>query len=144
MFMSTTAPSTATSSASAASSEVSSPSSTRSKRSMASATASAKNEARDTALTWSGKWTLTHRILAVNVLTLLLFTLSVFYLDAFRNRLRTEREQQISRQADIVADSLDRLQGPPRVSFLAEVGQDSDSRIRYYGPDGAKRNDSWE
>ena len=34
---------------------------------MASATVSARNDEEDLALTWSGRWTLAHRILAVNV-----------------------------------------------------------------------------
>ena len=37
---------------------------------MASATDSARNDEADLVLTWSGRWTLTHRILAVNILTL--------------------------------------------------------------------------
>ena len=48
---------------------------------------SAKNEDADLALTWSGRWTLAHRILAVNVLTLVLVLLAIFYLDSYRNRL---------------------------------------------------------
>ena len=44
---------------------------------MASATDSARNDEGDLALTWSGRWTLTHRILAVNLLTLVLFALSI-------------------------------------------------------------------
>jgi two-component system sensor histidine kinase ChvG len=39
---------------------------------MASATDSTNNEASDPQLRWSGRWTLTHRILALNILTLLL------------------------------------------------------------------------
>ena len=42
---------------------------------MASDTDSAKNEDADLALTWSGRWTLAHRILAVNLLTLVLLAL---------------------------------------------------------------------
>ncbi len=71
--MSTTAPSTATSSASAASSAPSTPNSTRSRPSTASDTALARSEMTehgDLGLSWSGRWTLAHRILAVNILTL--------------------------------------------------------------------------
>ena len=68
--MSTTAPSTATSSASAASSAPRTPNSMRSRPSMASDTDLTKNEEADLALSWSGRWTLAHRILAVNMLTL--------------------------------------------------------------------------
>ena len=51
---------------------------------MASDTVSERNDEADLALAWSGRWTLTYRILAVNVLTLAVFALSVLYLDAYR------------------------------------------------------------
>src|SRR6476661_4851732 len=92
--MSTTAPSTAISSASDASSEASTRSSMQSRPSMASVTDSTNNDDADLRLSWSGRWTLAHRILAVNVLTLLLVALSTLYLDVFRNRLSKERTQQ--------------------------------------------------
>ena len=77
MSMSTTARSTATSSASAANSAASTPNSMQSRPYMASDTDSARNEDADLALTWSGRWTLAHRILAVNVLTLALVALAI-------------------------------------------------------------------
>ena len=42
---------------------------------MASVIASEKNDESDLALSWSGRWTLTHRILAVNILTLVIVAL---------------------------------------------------------------------
>ena len=63
----------------------------QSKPFMASDTVSERNDESDLALAWSGRWTLTHRILAVNVLTLAVFALSVLYLDAYREQLREER-----------------------------------------------------
>ena len=47
---------------------------------------------------WSRNWTLTHRILAVNLLTIVLLTFGVLYLDAFRNQLSEERLQLIRRE----------------------------------------------
>ena len=58
---------------------------------MASDTDSARNDESDLALTWSGRWTLSYRILAVNILTIVLIALAIVYLDAYRNRLETER-----------------------------------------------------
>src|SRR5689334_18657110 len=92
--MSTTAPSTATSSGSAASSAPPTPSSMQSIRSMASDTASTSSDEADLTLSWSGRWTLAHRILALNLLTFALVALSTLYLDVFRNRLSKERTQQ--------------------------------------------------
>src|SRR5437763_7751973 len=94
--MSTTEPSTATSSASDASSAAPTPSSMQSKRSMGSDTASTPiDEESGLALRWSGRWTLAHRILALNIITVLLVVLSTLYLDVFRARLGKERTQQI-------------------------------------------------
>ena len=45
------------------------------------------NDDADLRLSWSRKWTLSWRILAVNVLTILLVALSTLYLDVFSNRL---------------------------------------------------------
>jgi len=57
----------------------------------------------DLVLSWSGRWTLTYRILAVNILTLMLLALSIIYLDAFRNRLSKERVRQTKSEAVVTA-----------------------------------------
>src|SRR4051794_19199965 len=101
--MSTTAPSTATSSGSGASSAPSIPSSIQLRPSMASATDSTNDEEADLRLKWSGRWTLAHRILAVNLLTVLLVALSTLYLDVFRNRLSKERSRQVRIEATATA-----------------------------------------
>src|SRR3954465_11618417 len=104
MSMSTTAPSTATSSASAGSSGPSTPSSMQSRPSMASDTNSTiSDDEADLRLSWSGRWTLGYRILAVNVLTLVLLALSVLYLDAYRTRLSKERTRQSRIEAGTTA-----------------------------------------
>src|SRR5881394_62735 len=92
--MSTTEPSTATSSASGASSALWTSNSTQSRPSMASDIDSTSSEDADLRLKWSGRWTLAHRILALNLITVLLVVLSTIYLDVFRNRLGKERVRQ--------------------------------------------------
>jgi len=52
---------------------------------------------------WTGRWTLTWRILAVNLLTVLILALGVIYLDAFRNKLSKERLHRTEREAQISA-----------------------------------------
>ena len=52
---------------------------------------------------WFGQWTLAHRILAVNLLTIVLLAFGVLYLDAFRNQLSEERISLVRREADIAA-----------------------------------------
>src|SRR5687767_10185392 len=149
--MSTTGRSTATSSASAASSAPWTPLSTRSRRSTASATAlkmsdapaDARDEGDDLALSWSGRWTLAHRILAVNILTLTLLALSLLYLDAFRNQLSKERVRQAQREAAITARMLDTVPAAQRAKALASAAQASGSRLRLYDAQGRLAADSW-
>ena len=116
---------------------------------MASATASKMNdtvdnyEGDDLALSWSGRWTLAHRILAVNILTLALVALSVLYLDAFRNQLSKERIRQTKREAVIAANMLEAVPAPARGRALAEAARSSRSRIRLYDGRGRLAADSW-
>ena len=110
---------------------------------MASVTGSEKNDESDLALSWSGRWTLTHRILAVNILTLVIVALSILYLDAYRNQLQDEREAQILGEARIAALAIDRTPGTADADLLRAIGRDSRSRLRVYDPSGALIEDSW-
>lgn len=110
---------------------------------MASATASKTTSAGALARPWSGGWTLTPRILAVNLLTIGLLALGVLYLDVFRNRLAEERVRQIGAEAATIAAALSQIPEatrPPAISAMSSV---SDSRIRAYDATGALRIDSW-
>ena len=110
---------------------------------MALATASEKNDEANLALAWSGRWTLTHRILAVNVLTLAIFALSVIYLDAYRSRLQEERLAQAGQAVAIAARSLDAVAPASRNRLIGLIGGDSRARLRLYGRDGRPSGDSW-
>src|SRR5437763_15346391 len=119
-LMSTSEPSTATSNASAASSAPRPPSSMEPRPSMASDTASTPtDEEADLALSWSGRWTLGYRILALNVITVLLVALSTLYLDVFRNRLSKERTQQTRIETQTAAAALMHVPRPARPPLLA-------------------------
>ena len=61
---------------------------------MASDTVSTDSDEADLRLKWSARFSLKHRILALNLLTVLLVALSTIYLDTFRNRLSEERVRQ--------------------------------------------------
>jgi two-component system sensor histidine kinase ChvG len=100
-------------------------------------------EEADLTLSWSGRWTLGHRILAVNVLTLALLALSVLYLDTYRNRLSKERSRQTRIEATTTAQALAHVPRSDWPSLLAAVSKASDSRMRVYGPDGSLEADSW-
>lgn len=88
-------------------------------------------------------WTLTWRILAVNVLTLILLALSVLYLDAFRNRLTKERMNQAEQTAQITAHALAEVPIESRPKVIAAISRSAGSRIRIYNPQGLLTADSW-
>jgi two-component system sensor histidine kinase ChvG len=109
---------------------------------MASDTASTDDEA-DLRLRWSGRFSLRHRILALNLLTVLLVALSTIYLDAFRNRLSQERVRQTRLEAVTTASALDTAPGANSEPMLAAVARTTSSRLRLYGADGRLVADSW-
>lgn len=97
----------------------------------------------DLALSWSGRWTLAHRILALNVLTILLVGLSTLYLDVFRNRLSKERARQSRIEATTAAVALSHVSSDQWPGLLGSVSRATGSRFRVYGPDGTLLADSW-
>ena len=110
---------------------------------MASDTDSARNDESDLALTWSGRWTLSYRILAVNVLTIVLIALAIAYLDAYRNRLETERLRHVAQEASFAATAVVAVPAAKREPLLAALSRSSESRIRVYAADGRLALDSW-
>ena len=92
---------------------------------------------------WSGKWSLTHRILAVNILTVIIVALGIVYLDAFRNRLSKERLRLTEREAQLSAVALANAPAERRAAALGAIGRATDSRIRLYDAGGRLVADSW-
>lgn len=92
---------------------------------------------------WTARWTLTGRILAVNILTILILALGVIYLDAFRNKLSKERVHRTEREAQITAIVASSLPLEKRPGALAAIAKSTGSRIRLFGPDGSLVADSW-
>lgn len=112
---------------------------------MALDTDSTTSEADDPDLTlkWSGRWSLAHRIFAVNVLTVALLALSVLYLDQYRNRLSKERSRQTRIEATTTALALSQLSPAEWSPLLASTTRETGSRMRIYAPDGRLLGDSW-
>ncbi len=110
---------------------------------MASATDSARNKVRRV-IPWAGQWTIAHRILALNLLTLVIVAVSVLYLDSFRNRLQEERLERLVRETAISAQALAAVAEPQRPALLERIARSSDSRMRLYDEKGAKLLDSWD
>jgi two-component system sensor histidine kinase ChvG len=110
---------------------------------MASATGSAKNRV-SRFRPWEGRWTIAHRILALNLLVLVVFAVSVLYLDAFRNQLQDERIDQLEREAQIVGGALEAVPPGKRADLIGHMTAGGKARVRLYGGDGRKIADSWD
>ena len=116
---------------------------------MASATVLARSDApepgeRDLSLSWSGRWSLKHRILAVNVITLVVVGLAILFLDSFRNQLQDEREREVRREAQLTAAALSNLPKDAYSGYFNRIGEASNSRFRLYDPTGRLVLDSWQ
>lgn len=97
----------------------------------------------DLDLRWSARWSLTSRILAVNIFAIALLAGSFFWLDNYRVRLLDERTRQTEIQAELIANVIDRAEIAQRPDVIAALGSRSGHRIRIYGSDGALELDSW-
>jgi two-component system sensor histidine kinase ChvG len=111
---------------------------------MALDTVSTNSDEADLALSWSGRWTLAHRILALNLLTFVLVALSTLYLDVFRSRLSKERTQQTRIETATTAAALEHVPPARWPALLAAVSRTNNDRLRLYGPDGGLLIDSWK
>lgn len=108
------------------------------------ATVSPKNEPSDLALRWSGRLSLTRRILAVNIFALALLAGGFFYLDSYRARLVDDRREQAAKQITIMARAI-AIAGPEDQDALVRgFAQDGEGRIRLYDPSGKLIADSWK
>lgn len=82
--------------------------------------------------------------MAVNIFAIAILAGSIFYLDSFRSRLTQARIRQAATEVTMIARALSQVPDPLHQPLLVRLGQDSGSRLRIYGPDGAKRADSWQ
>ncbi|MCJ7422200.1 sensor histidine kinase [Sphingomicrobium astaxanthinifaciens] len=89
-------------------------------------------------------WTLVHRILAVNILPILIVALGILWLDAYRTQLREERVDSLAKDAAAAALASARVPQQQRLDLLAALGSAEGARLRIYGPDGRLVADSWE
>ena len=111
---------------------------------MARAIASRMNDERDLALRWSGRVSLTPRILAVNIFALALLCGGFFYLDSYRSRIVDSRVEQTSREVRLIAQALASATDKRRDLLVLSLARDMGTRIRLYDPQGKLRSDSRE
>lgn len=95
-------------------------------------------------LFWSRRVSLTTRILAVNIIALVLLAGSLFYLDSYRNRLITERFGLARAEVQITADALGPLSRTKRKALLMRVGAEQKLRLRLYDRKDRLVADSFE
>lgn len=111
---------------------------------MASDTALPRSdEGGDLALTWSARWSVTTRILAVNIFALAMLAGGFFYLDSFRSQLLDARLEQVAVQTTLMADALAAVAPGEQALLARRFGQETGFRLRIYPAEGAPAIDSW-
>ena len=102
-----------------------------------------RSDDKDLALRWSGRWSLTQRILAVNIFALAILAGSLFYLDSYRERVTAGRMAQADTEVRMIADALAAAPPEARPALLTQMGQTSGTRLRVYAASGEPIADSW-
>src|SRR3546814_13010889 len=92
----------------------------------------------DAPLVWSARWSLTTRILAVNILAVALLAGGFFYLD-------TSRTRPVDTRIEVMEDQLAMLDSAPEAArpdqpdrLIGEFTRTPESRLRFYAPSGPK------
>jgi len=111
---------------------------------MAPATASPRSEPRerDLALRWSGRVSLTRRILAVNIFALALLAGGFFYLDSYRARIVDNRVHQASREVRLIAEAISAAPPANRDRLTLRLARETRTRIRRYDAAGRETADT--
>jgi len=94
-------------------------------------------------LSWSARWSLTSRILAVNIFALAMLAGSFFYLDSYRTRVSEERTGQTENDVQIIGDALAAVPAAERQALAARMASVDGARLRVYDRSGALQLDSW-
>ncbi|WP_428027832.1 stimulus-sensing domain-containing protein [Altererythrobacter sp.] len=94
-------------------------------------------------LSWSGKLSLTSRILAVNILPLALLGGGIFYLDSYRKQLLSERYKLARIEAQITAEALAGATRERQEALLVQIGKEQHMRLRMFDAEGRLWADSF-
>jgi len=111
---------------------------------MAADTDLPRSKESDLSLVWSGRLSLTRRILAVNIFALLLLAGGFFYLDSYRARLVDSRRDQAAREIELMARAVALATPDHRARLIANLAEESGGRLRLYAADGTRAADSWD
>nr|WP_302898061.1 ATP-binding protein [Sphingomonas morindae] len=93
---------------------------------------------------FSGRWSLTSRILAVNLFAVAMLAGSFFYLDSYRTRVSEERTVQAESDVQMIARAVAAAPPRARARLAAEIAAVDGARVRLYAPGtGVRLYDSW-
>lgn len=106
-------------------------------------TRSQRTDPDDNPLTWSARWSLTSRILAVNVFAVAMLAGSFAYLDSYRARVSEERLEQAEDDAQMIGTALAIVSPEKRAALATRLASFEGERVRVYGADGKPILDSW-
>jgi two-component system sensor histidine kinase ChvG len=94
-------------------------------------------------LTATGRFALTGRILAVNILPLLIMGGGLFYLDSYRTQLINERFKLARIEAQITAEALAGATRVRQEALLVQIGKEQRMRLRLFDTEGKLTADSF-
>ncbi len=94
-------------------------------------------------LSATGRFALTGRILAVNILPLLILGGGLFYLDSYRTQLINERFKLARIEAQITAEALAGATRERQEALLVQIGKEQRMRLRTFDAEGRLTADSF-
>jgi two-component system sensor histidine kinase ChvG len=97
----------------------------------------------DQPLVWSARWSLTARILAVNILAVALLAGGFYYLDTYRSRLVDTRVGEMEDKLAMLDAALESARPGQQQRLIGEFTRATESRLRFYAPDGQLLSDSF-
>ena len=100
-------------------------------------------EQEESPLVWSARWSLTTRILAVNILAIALLAGGFYYLDTYRSRLVDTRIEVMKDQLAMLDSALEAARPDQRALLIDEFAATTESRLRFYAADGRRISDSF-
>ena len=95
-------------------------------------------------LFWTRRASLTARILAVNIVALVLLAGSLFYLDTYRKQLLAERFKLARSEAQITAEALVLAKAEREPALLTQLGKEQSLRLRLYNTKGKLEIDTFK
>ncbi|RYD42430.1 MAG: HAMP domain-containing protein [Sphingomonadales bacterium] len=101
-------------------------------------------EQEESPLVWSARWSLTTRILAVNILAVALLAGGFYYLDTYRSRLVDTRIEMMKDQLAMLDSALEAARPDQRTRLIEEFAAATESRLRFYAADGRRISDSFQ